>query len=184
MFSSKANLRWWLFQHAHWNNSQSTDIHVAPLWFIILIPIQPVFALTPYCCVLSAEAANTNLTVYGLTRRGLPLTVYSTRGEHSNHYIPDDAYIQSKPVQGVRAKTGWMGIRIMNQSGATCISVDWLLFQWACWSSTMWTSSSSHQNVICLTVTITSWNNHHRKLALLENIAIFFSCGISYSVIF
>jgi hypothetical protein len=47
---------------------QSTDRHVAPLWHIILILSQPVFAHTPYCCVLSGEATNTNFIVFGLTR--------------------------------------------------------------------------------------------------------------------
>jgi hypothetical protein len=40
---------------------------------IILIPSQPVFALTPYCCVLSHEAANTNFI-----------------GEYNNHDTPDE----------------------------------------------------------------------------------------------
>jgi hypothetical protein len=35
----------------------------APLWHIILIPSQPVFALSPQCCVLSGEATNTNTHV-------------------------------------------------------------------------------------------------------------------------
>jgi hypothetical protein len=39
---------------------QSVGRHVAPLGHIILIPSQPVFALSPYCCVLRGEATNTN----------------------------------------------------------------------------------------------------------------------------
>jgi hypothetical protein len=35
---------------------QSEGRHVAPLGHIILIPSQPVCALSPYCCVLSGEA--------------------------------------------------------------------------------------------------------------------------------
>jgi hypothetical protein len=35
---------------------------------IHLIPSQPVFALSPYCCMLSGEATNTNFIVFGLTR--------------------------------------------------------------------------------------------------------------------
>jgi hypothetical protein len=46
---------------------------------IILIPSQPVFPLSPYCCVLSGEATNTNFIVFCLTRPGLEPTTYSTR---------------------------------------------------------------------------------------------------------
>jgi hypothetical protein len=35
---------------------QSADRHVAPLGHIILIPSQPIFAVSPQCCVLSGEA--------------------------------------------------------------------------------------------------------------------------------
>jgi hypothetical protein len=41
---------------------QSVGRHVAPLGHIILIPSQPVFALTPWCCVLNGEA--TNFTIF------------------------------------------------------------------------------------------------------------------------
>jgi len=37
--------------------------------------------------MLSGEATNTNLIVFGLTRWGLKPTIYLTRGEHANHYI-------------------------------------------------------------------------------------------------
>jgi hypothetical protein len=40
--------------------------HIAPLWHIILISNQPVFALTPYCYVLSRESTNTNFIVFVL----------------------------------------------------------------------------------------------------------------------
>ena len=56
-----------------------------PLRHIILIPSQPVFALSPYC-VLSGEATNTNFIVFGLSRSGLEPTIYRTRREHANHY--------------------------------------------------------------------------------------------------
>jgi hypothetical protein len=37
--------------------------------------------------MLSGEATtNTNFIVFGLTRSGLEPTIYSTRGEHANHY--------------------------------------------------------------------------------------------------
>ena len=65
---------------------QSAGRHAAPLGYIILIPSQPVFALSPYFCMLSGEATNTNFIVFGLTRSGLEPTIYCTRGEHANHY--------------------------------------------------------------------------------------------------
>jgi hypothetical protein len=60
--------------------------HVAPraLGHIILIQSQPVFALSPYCCVLSGEAANTNFIGFSLTRPGLEPTIYRT------HVLPED----------------------------------------------------------------------------------------------
>jgi hypothetical protein len=39
---------WWLFCLAHWNNSLRIDMS-PPLWYIILIQSQPVFALSPVC---------------------------------------------------------------------------------------------------------------------------------------
>ena len=47
---------------------QSMDRHVVQLGHIILIPSQPVFALSPKCCMLSGEATNINFIVFGLTR--------------------------------------------------------------------------------------------------------------------
>ena len=57
---------------------QSAGRHVAPFAHIILIPSQPVFALSPNCCVLRGEATNTNFIVFGLTRPGLEPTIYRT----------------------------------------------------------------------------------------------------------
>jgi hypothetical protein len=68
---------------------QSAGRHVAPLGHIILIPSQPVFALSPLCCALSGEATNTNFIVFGLNRPGLEPTIYHTRGKHANHYATD-----------------------------------------------------------------------------------------------
>ena len=42
------------------------DRYVVPLRHIILIPSQPVFALSSYYCVVSVEATNTNFMVFGL----------------------------------------------------------------------------------------------------------------------
>ena len=68
----------------HWTNTlrrffysasslkqQSTDRRVALLGHIILILSQTVSAVTPYCCLLSREAKNTNLIVFRLARPGL-----------------------------------------------------------------------------------------------------------------
>ena len=54
-----------------------------------MIPSQPVFALSPQCCVLSGEATNNNVIVFGLTRPGLEPAIYHTRGEHDSHYTTD-----------------------------------------------------------------------------------------------
>jgi hypothetical protein len=39
--------------------------------------------------MLSGEATNTNLLVFGLTGAELEPTIYHTRGEHANHYTTD-----------------------------------------------------------------------------------------------
>ena len=48
-----------------------------------------VFALSPYCCVLSGEVTNTNFIVFGLTRSGLEPTIYRTRGDHAIYHTDD-----------------------------------------------------------------------------------------------
>ena len=72
----------WIFSSL---KQQFADRHVAPFGYIILIPRQPVFALSPWCCVLSGETTYNNVIVFGLTRSGLEHTIYRTRGEHANH---------------------------------------------------------------------------------------------------
>jgi hypothetical protein len=82
-------VRFVLDQHAELDfhsEQQSMGRHVTPLWHIIPIPSQPVFALSPSCCVLSGEARNTNFIVFGLTRPGLEPTICRTQGKHTNHY--------------------------------------------------------------------------------------------------
>jgi hypothetical protein len=74
------------FYHGSSLKQQSAGRHVAPLEHIILIPNQPVFALSPECYMLSGEATNTNFIVFGLTQLGLEPMIYCTRGEHANHY--------------------------------------------------------------------------------------------------
>jgi hypothetical protein len=47
----------------HWSNSPRVDMS---LGHIILIPSQPVIAFSPECDVLSGEATNTNVIVFGV----------------------------------------------------------------------------------------------------------------------
>ena len=104
-------MRWWWdplcprqrrrvgFHGASSLKQQSTGRHVAPHGHIILIPSQAGFALTPYWCVPSGEATNTNFKVFGLTRPGLEPTIYRTRGEHANHYTTDAVLVSSNFIQ-------------------------------------------------------------------------------------
>ena len=75
---------------------QSMGRNVPPLGHNILIPSQPVIALTPKCCLFSREAANTNIIVLGLTWPGLEPTIYHTQSEHANHYTTAAVYIYSE----------------------------------------------------------------------------------------
>ena len=67
---------------ADWINSLKVD---APLRHIILILSQPVFALTPSCCMLGGEAENTNVILFGFTKPELKLMIYCTQGKHVDH---------------------------------------------------------------------------------------------------
>jgi hypothetical protein len=60
-------------------------LHVAPLGYIFLISGQPVFALTPYRCMPSREAANTDLITHDLTQPGIEPTIYFTQDDHINY---------------------------------------------------------------------------------------------------
>ena len=95
------DVRFVLDQHAELDfysasslKQQSAGRHIGPPGhIIILIPSQPFFALSPWCCVLSGEATNINFIVNGLTRPGLEPTVYHTRGEHTDHYTTHVVYM-------------------------------------------------------------------------------------------
>ena len=54
---------WILIGLTHRNNNLQVQKckHVTPPGNIILIPNQPVFALSPICCLVSGEEINTNL---------------------------------------------------------------------------------------------------------------------------
>jgi hypothetical protein len=104
------SLRWWWFPlcttSRHWVGfysarsfkKQSPGKHVAPFVHIILIPSQPVFALTPECCVLSVEATNNNFIVLGFTQTSLKPTIYHIRDEHVNLYKPTIYHIRDEHV--------------------------------------------------------------------------------------
>ena len=67
-FVRETNTLSWIFNSASSLKQQSADRYVAPSGHIILNPIQPVIvfalALSPYCCVLSGEATNTNFSLW------------------------------------------------------------------------------------------------------------------------
>jgi len=75
---------------------QSAGRHVAPLGHIILIPTQPVFALSPKCCVLSGEATNISFIVFGLTTPGLKPTPPMSFKFCRTFYFIYNAYLQYK----------------------------------------------------------------------------------------
>jgi hypothetical protein len=77
------------FNSASSLKQQSAGRHVAPLGHIILIPSQIVSALTPSCCLLSGNSANTNYIVFGLIKLGLETKIRRTQGEHVSHYTID-----------------------------------------------------------------------------------------------
>jgi hypothetical protein len=71
---------------------------------------------------------------------------------------------------GVRAKTDWLGIRIVCPIGATCLPADSCFSEQplqksnsSCWSSIKQTSLTSHQNVTC------SRHEKNSELALNNN---------------
>jgi hypothetical protein len=68
---------------------QSADRPFATPGHIILIPNQPVLDRSPYHCVISGEASNTNFIIFGLAQSGLEPTIYRTLGEHANLYTTD-----------------------------------------------------------------------------------------------
>jgi hypothetical protein len=74
--------------------------HVDPPGLTILIPSQPICALSPDCSVASGEAINTNFVVFGLTRPGLAFEIYRTRGEHANKYTTDAVLNPQNHVMG------------------------------------------------------------------------------------
>jgi hypothetical protein len=79
---------------------QSAGRYVAPLGHIILIPSRPVFDLSPDCCMLSGEATNTNVIVFGLTRPWLDPTIYLTRKTSTLTITPPMCLLGYRMVRG------------------------------------------------------------------------------------
>jgi hypothetical protein len=76
----------WIFS-ASSLKQQSADRHIAPLRHIILIPSQQsLLFLHNDACL--AEKQRIPILIK-LTQSGLKPTIYSTRGEHANHYATD-----------------------------------------------------------------------------------------------
>ena len=73
---------WYDFYTACSLKPQSKGRHVTTIGHIILIPSQPVFALTPQCCTLRGEATNTNF-------KGLCFDLTALGDKHSDHYTTD-----------------------------------------------------------------------------------------------
>ena len=63
---------------------QSTCRHVILLTHIILNlgQVQPVYDLSPQCCMLSRDTANINSIVFVLTQWGIEHKIYHTRGDY------------------------------------------------------------------------------------------------------
>ena len=47
-------------------------------------------SLLLFLLVLSGEAGNTNFNVFVLTRLGMEITTFRTRGEHAHHYTTEE----------------------------------------------------------------------------------------------
>ena len=77
-----------VLQLAHWNNSRWEDMSLYSDTVILLLS-QPVFACSPYCCVLCEEKNKYKLyIVVDLTRPGLKYTIYNTTLAASMLTIP------------------------------------------------------------------------------------------------
>jgi hypothetical protein len=105
---------------AHWNNSPSAD---SWLGHIIVIPSQPVFALSPKCCMLSGEAINTNLIISGLTWPGLEPTIYHTDAVvMERHYLKRGVYRYWINWQGGWYNCMWLSDKVGDAKVCNLIS--------------------------------------------------------------
>jgi hypothetical protein len=81
---------------------------------------QPVFVLSPYCCVLSGETINTHFIVFWFTLWGLK----THNLLHPNHYTSDAVSLDRNCFHNVVSEGGDM--IIFSMSGVTCISSVWV----------------------------------------------------------
>ena len=117
----KTNTLILIFYSARSLKQQSMDIHVTPLGHIILIPSQPVFALS------------TNYIVFDLTRSMLEHTIYSTRGEHAYHYTTDS--VQKLEINNITTfrsyKFSWKFISSFMKRTAKASACNISLYYWS-----------------------------------------------------
>ena len=92
------------FYSANSLKRQSSGRHVPPLGHIILIPSQPVFVLSPWCCVHSGEVTNTNCIFFGLTMLRPPIAVTSLVVNGTDYIIRCKS---SMVATGVPMYSGW-----------------------------------------------------------------------------
>ena len=83
---------------AHWNNSLWIDMSPNSDTLSCFCN-QPVFALSPLCCMPIREATNANFIVFSLTRSGIEPMIYCTWGEHANNYTTDAVFTSEKWFQ-------------------------------------------------------------------------------------
>jgi len=95
-------------QHAKLNlykassqKQQFAGRHVAPLRHIMLILSQPVFALTPWSCVVSREAANTNFIISDLTPIRAQIQDLLHSRQEANHYTTDAISSQEESMRNL-----------------------------------------------------------------------------------
>ena len=73
---------------SHWNNSRSQKCLPSRTQYPDSEPTNHCF-FSPLCCLLGGKATNTNFIVFGLIRPRVEPMIYSTWGEHANHYNTD-----------------------------------------------------------------------------------------------
>ena len=99
--------------------------YVTPLGLIILILNQPVFALSPKCCMLIEEAINTYFIVFGLTWLGIKSTIYHTQEEHANHFTTDaTGHIEWQELITFILKNGLIWFMVLNATFNNILMVE------------------------------------------------------------
>ena len=100
---------------------QTAGKHVTPLGHIILIPSQPVFALS------------TNCIVFDLTRSMLEHTIYSIQGERAYHYTTDS--VQKLEINNITTfwsyKFSWKFISSFMKRTAKASACNISMYYWS-----------------------------------------------------